>query len=87
MMRTMFRGYMNGILQFEEYAEFEDDETGNKLAEAMGEAHARLIADQPHMIEIEFLDEPMQERFFRFGTDPKGMRMPIGITIQPSKLD
>lgn len=31
----------------------------------------------PHMIEIEFHDAPLEERFCRFGTDPNGMVAPM----------
>jgi len=34
------------------------------------------------MIELEFLDEPNPlERFFRFGSDPSGMVMPIKVIL------
>ena len=44
--------------------------------------HMELAARLPFpiMIEIEFLDEPDEnQRFFRIGTDPRGMRDPLQI--------
>jgi hypothetical protein len=52
----------------------------SKLAKEHGE---KLASHELHMIEMEFLDEanPL-ERFFRFGTDPTGMVMPMRIKLE-----
>ena len=49
------------------------------LLPSLAEKHATaMLAHEMHMIEIEFLDEPKpEERFFRFGTDPRGMLLPV----------
>lgn len=50
----------------------------------LGEKHAALFADRPHMIEFEFIDEPDPlKRFFRFGTDPGQMVTPIQVASAP----
>ena len=74
--RVMIRGYRRGALVFAEPLEIGDNDGA---LEVIAEKHAvRLMADDtPHMIEIEFLDEPdVDARFFRIGTDPSRMVKP-----------
>lgn len=82
MIRLAIRGYSGRAVVFEDKIEVamrDLDELFPKLAEQ----HAtKLAAHELHVIEIEFLDEPdEQQRFFRFGTDPSGMVMPIEIPL------
>jgi hypothetical protein len=46
-----------------------------------------ILTENPrHIIEIEFLDEPdPKQRYFRFGTDPNGMTVPVEITPEELK--
>jgi len=77
MVRLAIRGYGNGRLVFTERIELPD--SGLDDLSSISETHAlRLIPYERHMIEIEFLDEPdVNQRFFRFGTDPLGMVQPL----------
>ena len=81
--RLAIRGYVGRRVIFEDRVEvpFADlDTVMPKLAEQHA---ANLAVHELHMIEIEFLDEPNeQERFFRFGTDPSGMVLPIGFPTE-----
>lgn len=77
------RGFIGGVKQFEERMDV--SESGDEL-EGLAEKHALAMLARPggekHMIEIEFLDEPNPfTRFFRFGTDPAGMRAPIAVNL------
>jgi hypothetical protein len=58
----------------------------DKMIPKLAAEHAAKLADHElHRIELEFLDEPdPNERFFRFGTDPAGMVMPIAIPLRAS---
>jgi hypothetical protein len=79
------RGYASGKLQFEEFVGVDFDHLED-VVPGLAEKHAAAMASHNlHMIEIEFLDEPDQNaRFFRFGTDPAGMVMPLQITLGES---
>jgi hypothetical protein len=77
--RVIFRGWLEGILKFEDHHTTSEDGDWMTVAEQ----HIKKLwpgdpADMPpHMIEIEFPDEPSNERFIRFGTDPKMMVNPL----------
>jgi hypothetical protein len=86
-MKVAIRGYIGRVRQFEDRIEV-DPEDLDKLMPGLAEKHAKVLAASPHMIEIEFLDEPdINERFFRFGTDPTGMVMPIPLDLDDPKDD
>lgn len=81
-MAIAIRGYAGGKVQFKELALLEDDHLEEVIRHLALKHCAALAAHKLHMIEIEFLDEPNQdERFFRFGTDPSGMVMPIELDL------
>ena len=76
-MRVAVRGYGDGRLLFEEIVEeSEEDDTAD--FRAIAQKHVDRVAEyKRHMIELEFLDDaPDPNRFFRFGTDPRGMVKP-----------
>jgi len=74
-MRLAVRGYIDGRQVFEDFIDGNDADI-DRIATAQME---RLVkSGKPHMVEIEFLDEPDPlTRFFRFGSDPRYMREPI----------
>ena len=77
-MRIAVRGFTGRYKIFEE--RFETD--GTDLDRLAQEQLKRMLPYPRHMIEIEFLDEPdVNQRFFRFGTDPQRMVRPMGIDL------
>ena len=74
------RGFAHSELIFEDRIEVHDSDIEGLLP-ALAEKHAdAMAANELGMIEIEFLDEPDPlQRFFRFGTDPAGMKSPIAV--------
>ena len=83
MIRLAIRGFVSGEVQFEEQLTLFHDQAIEDVIPDLAKRHAvALIDHELHMIEIEFLDEPDQnERFFRLGTDPSGMVIPIGVKL------
>lgn len=80
--RLAIRGYVGRRVMFEDRVEVGFDHLGGVLP-ALAEQHAtKLVAHELHMIEIEFLDEPNENnKYFRFGTDPSGMVVPVAIPL------
>jgi hypothetical protein len=80
-MRVMFRGFQDGRQMFEEEVDLLDRNLSWYVR--LAEGHTKhLDMDRPHMIEIEFLDEPdPQQRFFRFGSDRSRMVAPVALVI------
>jgi uncharacterized protein YfcZ (UPF0381/DUF406 family) len=82
--RVAIRGWRDGVLEFEESVSAADGELEQMLP-VLAQRHARDLMADPHMIEIEFLDEADQlQRFFRFGTDPRGMARPLRVDLRPA---
>jgi hypothetical protein len=86
-MRLAIRGFAGYLKKFEDRIEIDPDDI-ERLIPALAEKHGEaLAAHRLHMIEIEFLDEldPM-DRFFRIGTDPSRMVVPIAIDLTKKKV-
>lgn len=80
--RIAIRGFAGGKLQFEDRVDVDHEYIDNMLPD-LARKHARALASKRlHHIEIEFLDElNPNERFYRFGTDPRGMLRPIRVDL------
>ena len=84
-MKVTIRGFADGAKIFEDQLDVPEQALEALLPE-LAEKHARALADSElHMIEIEFPDDPGPDRFFRFGTDPDGMMIPILILGEDNK--
>jgi hypothetical protein len=79
-MRVVIRGFKNNQRVFEDTLDLAGEREMEAILPEIATKHGAILADALHMIEMEFLDiEDPNERFFRFGTDPRGMVMPIEI--------
>jgi hypothetical protein len=77
--RLAIRGYAGEQKVFEQLVTLPVERLDQLLPDLARE-HAKMVSHEVHMIEIEFLDEPdVNQRFFRIGTDPRGMVLPIRI--------
>lgn len=83
--RIAIRGFAKGRIIFRDFATIGDDDLENLLPSLAAKHAERMAAHELHVIEVEFLDEPNKnERFFRFGTDPSGMVLPLGLLLDAS---
>ena len=81
-MRLAIRGFVGKTVKFEDCIEVSMMDLDTVLPKLAEEHAEKLTAHELHMIEIEFLDEPNKHaRFFRFGTDPSGMVVPIALPL------
>jgi hypothetical protein len=80
--RLAIRGFASGKRQFEELIEINEADIDSAIPQLALKHADALTSHALHMIEIEFLDEPDEnERFFRFGTDPSGMVIPMAVQL------
>lgn len=80
--RLAIRGYAAGKQQFQDLVDIDPQDLEDLLPDLATKHAAALAGHTLHMIEIEFLDEPnVNERFFRLGTDPAGMVMPLKVDL------
>ncbi|HEY1860807.1 MAG TPA: hypothetical protein VGG61_10655 [Gemmataceae bacterium] len=78
MVKLIIRGFVDGMKKFEEHVEVDSEDFGVAKVYALAARHMAVLGNEPHMIEFEFPDEPDPlKRFFRFGTDPRGMVIPV----------
>jgi hypothetical protein len=78
--RLALRAWSEDKLVFEEKVGVPEAELDLVMRRQM--EHLASILGGQHMIEVEFLDEPNpNRRYFRFGTDPGGMTMPIELDL------
>lgn len=84
--RVAIRGYVREEqirrCIFEEELTVDDDELGDLLPDLAKRHGAIIVAHPLHMIEFELLDEPLGERFLRFGTDPSMMVLPLLVKLE-----
>jgi hypothetical protein len=81
MTRVAIRLYLAGQLAEEIVVDAETADASKLAAEHAEKAHAS--EKQPHMIELEWLDDPNPlTRFTRFGTDPSRMVLPIKYKVE-----
>jgi hypothetical protein len=84
-MTIVIRGFIGQKCVFEDTLDLDTQKELEAIIPQIATKHAELLMDSPHMIEMEFLDDPdPASRFFRFGTDPRGMVLPVELNLPPS---
>lgn len=78
--RVAVRVYCDATLESETLLELDPDSLDSEI-ERLATAHAERSLSEPIMVEFEFLDVPSEERFFRIGSDPRGMVLPSVLDV------
>lgn len=81
-MNITIRVFVDGVLDSEEHLAAVADEELGGVIDSRAAAHADICSRKAAMIEFEFHDAPEHERFFRIGSDPRDMVMPIRIEME-----
>lgn len=83
--RLAVRGFRGAVRIFENRIDLPDEEMD--AIEKLAEEHLKAIAaGELTMIEFEFLDAPdRNQAFFRIGSDPRGMVMPVALDLTRMK--
>ena len=77
-LRIIERGFLGPHLVFEKPAVW--IEPGKAVAD-IGARHAQaMAAGDIDMVELEFPDLPPDDRYFRIGVNPAGMRLPVNLS-------
>jgi len=86
-MRIVVRVFVDQKLILRENLDVKEEDL-DQLLSLYAKRHAAAIVTMQgwspqclHMIEFECLDEPMESRFLRFGTDSRMMRNPIPMDL------
>lgn len=75
----VIRGFLGRKTVFVQQMELEEDDL-HQLLPHLAERHAEEMMDgRLSMIEIEFPDEPEDQRYFRIGVDPSAMVNPMKV--------
>lgn len=78
--RVLVRGFKGRTRVFQDPERHLTAKQIEALLPELGEKHAGMMAaGMIDMIEIEFPDDPPEERYFRIGTNPAGMVMPVRV--------
>jgi hypothetical protein len=82
MIHLAIRVFIGGTLESEELVECKSTANLDQLLPLYARKHAAAVGARLFMIEFEFLDEPnVNERFLRFGTDPRLMVSPVAVRL------
>jgi len=73
------RGFGDGIRVFEERHEIDPSDLEDTIAKLAVDHMDVLKFYDRYMLEFEFPQYPEEERFLRFGTDPRRMVLPTGV--------
>jgi len=80
-MTLIIRGYLGRKVVFEQPQTADASEL-ESVVERVAIEHAQaMAAGTIDMVELEFPEFPLHERYFRFGVNPEGMVMPVVIFL------